>query len=75
LSELRKQLDIEDKVAKTLFINYSTGANQKIHIDHTDLKRHISIWTFIMMCYDFLQRPFHQTGHHGNLYPDVKICG
>jgi chitinase len=78
LSELRKQLDIEDKVAKTHhLLTIAAGANQK-YIDHTDLKKAHQYLDFInVMCYDFYGGPFHQTGHHGNLYPsnDVKFGG
>jgi chitinase len=78
LSELRKQLDIQDKVAKTHYLlTIAAGANQK-YIDHTDLKKAHQYLDFInVMCYDFYSGPFHQTGHHGNLYPsiDVKFVG
>lgn len=78
LSELREQLDIQDKVAKTHYLlTIAAGANQK-YIDHTDLKKAHQYLDFInVMCYDFYSGPFHQTGHHGNLYPssDVKFVG
>jgi chitinase len=78
LSELRKQLDIQDKAAKTHhLLTIAAGANQK-YIDHTDLKKAHQYLDFInVMCYDFYGGPFHQTGHHGNLYRsnDVKFVG
>lgn len=78
LSELRKQLDIQDKSAKTHYLlTIAVGANQK-YIDHTDLKKAHQYLDFInVMCYDFYSGPFQQTGHHANLYPssDVKFVG
>lgn len=78
LGELRHQLEIYDKTNKThSLLTIAIGADQK-YIDHTDLKKAHSYLDFInVMCYDFDSGPFHQTGHHANLYPsnDVKFAG
>ena len=70
LKELHKQLEIEgDKNNTHYLLTIATGANQ-LYIDNTNLKEAHQYLDFInVMCYDYYNGWFHQTGHHANLYP------
>lgn len=73
LSELRKQLEIEGKVDSAHYLlTIATGSDQ-VYINHTDLKKAHQYLDFInVMCYDFYNGWFYQTGHHANLYPSSQ---
>nr|WP_315172657.1 glycoside hydrolase family 18 protein [uncultured Flavobacterium sp.] len=70
LGELRKQLEIEGNADNTTYLlTIAAGADQ-LYINHTDLKNASKYLDFInVMCYDFYNGWFYQTGHHANLYP------
>lgn len=70
LGELRKQLDAEGKKDNTQYLlTIASGANQE-YIDHTDLGKAQEHLDFInVMCYDYYNGWFYETGHQGNLYP------
>ncbi|KJD31181.1 chitinase [Tamlana nanhaiensis] len=72
LAELRKQLELESAKTNTHYLlTIATGANQA-YIDNTDLGTAHQYLDFInIMCYDFYNGWFNQTGHHGNLYPST----
>lgn len=77
LKELRKQLDVEGNSTQHYLLTIAAGANQE-YINHTDLKKAHQYLDFInVMCYDFYNGWFYQTGHHANLYPskDEKFGG
>ncbi|QTE22205.1 glycoside hydrolase family 18 protein [Polaribacter cellanae] len=73
LAEIRKHLEkaaIADKTHYLLTI--ASGADQA-YIDNTDLAKAQEYLDFInVMCYDFYNGWFYQTGHHANLYPSEK---
>lgn len=73
LGELRNQLEIETKVDnKHYLLSIAAGADQE-YINHTDLKKAHQYLDFInLMCYDFYNGWFYQTGHHANLYPSKE---
>ena len=73
LSELRKQLDLEGKADSSHYLlTIAAGANQE-YINHTDLKKAYQYLDYInVMCYDFYNGWFYQTGHHANLYPSKQ---
>jgi chitinase len=73
LVELRKQLDLEAKTdGSNYLLTIATGANQE-YINHTDLKKAHQYLDFInVMCYDYYNGWYYQTGHHANLYPSKQ---
>jgi len=73
LAELRKHLDKQGETDATHYLlTIATGADQ-VYIDHTDLGTAHKYLDFInVMCYDFYQGWYAQTGHHANLHPSEK---
>lgn len=73
LSELRKQLEIEGKVDSAHYLLTIAAGSDQVYINHTDLKKAHQYLDFInVMCYDFYNGWFYQTGHHANLYPSSQ---
>lgn len=73
LAEIRHALEAETKLTKTHYLlTIASGADQA-YIDQTDLGSAHKYLDFInVMCYDFYQGWFYQTGHHANLQPSSK---
>jgi len=73
LAELRNQLEIQTKADNIHYLlTIATGADQE-YLNHTDLKKAHQYLDFInLMCYDFYNGWFYQTGHHANLYPSKE---
>jgi chitinase len=73
LSELRKQLEIETKINNQHYLLTIAAATDQEYMNHTDLKKAHQYLDFInLMCYDFYNGWFYQTGHHANLYPSKE---
>lgn len=70
LGELRKQLELQTALDNTHYLlSIASGADQT-YINHTDLEKAHQYLDYInIMCYDFYNGWFYQTGHHANLYP------
>ncbi|MEL1253577.1 glycoside hydrolase family 18 protein [Flavobacterium sp. DGU38] len=70
LGELRKQLEIETKIDNKHYLLTIAAASDQEYINHTNLgKAHQYLDYINVMCYDFYNGWFYQTGHHANLYP------
>ncbi|HJR99513.1 MAG TPA: glycoside hydrolase family 18 protein [Flavobacterium sp.] len=69
LGELRKQLELQTKVDSKYYLLTIAAASDQEYINHTDLGKAHKYLDFInVMCYDFYNGWFHQTGHQANLY-------
>ncbi len=73
LADIREALDAEGAKTDTHYLlTIATGADQT-YIDQTDLGKAHQYLDFInIMCYDFYQGWFYQTGHHANLHASDK---
>ncbi|AUC83824.1 chitinase [Polaribacter sp. ALD11] len=73
LAEIRKALDVEGNKNNTYYLlTIATGADET-YIEQTNLGEAHQYLDFInVMCYDFYQGWYYQTGHHANLYPSEK---
>jgi len=73
LAEIRKHLDKQGEAdSRHYLLTIATGADQ-VYIDHTDMRIAHKYLDFInVMCYDYYQGWYAQTGHHANLYPSDK---
>ena len=73
LKEIRKKLDVEGKKHNVHYLlTIAAGADQK-YINHTDLgKAHQYLDYINVMCYDFYNGWYYQTGHHANLYTSTE---
>ena len=73
LGELRKQLELEGKTDNVHYLlSIASGADQE-YINHTDLGKAHQYLDFInVMCYDYYNGWYYQTGHHANLYPSKQ---
>ncbi|PXY39171.1 chitinase [Flavobacterium cheongpyeongense] len=73
LGELRAQLEIETKADNKHYLLSIAAATDQEYLNHTDLKKAHQYLDFInLMCYDFYNGWFYQTGHQANLYPSKE---
>ncbi|WP_233621898.1 glycoside hydrolase family 18 protein [Flavobacterium agrisoli] len=73
LGELRKQLQVQTKIDNKHYLLTIATASDQEYINHTDLGKAHQFLDFInVMCYDFYNGWFYQTGHHANLYPSKE---
>lgn len=73
LAEIRKALDVKEKENNAHYLLTIASGSDQAYIDQTDLGKAHHYLDFInIMCYDFYQGWFYQTGHHANLHPSKR---
>ncbi|WP_282073627.1 glycoside hydrolase family 18 protein [Polaribacter atrinae] len=73
LAEIRKALDDEGKKNNSHYLLTIATGSDDAYIEQTDLGEAQKYLDFInVMCYDFYQGWYYQTGHHSNLYPSER---